>query len=34
MLRSTLLALVATTVTMGSAEAQLRSVDQTIFGMD
>ena len=34
MLRSTLLALVATAVTMGSTEAQLRSVDQTIFGMD
>ena len=34
MLKSTLLALAATAVTIGSAEAQLRSVDQTIFGMD
>ena len=34
MLKSTFLALIATAVTIGSGEAQLRSVDQTIFGMD
>ena len=34
MLRSTLLAMAAAAVTIGSAEAQLRSVDQTIYGMD
>ena len=34
MLRSTLSALAALTLFAGAAEAQLRTVDQSIFGMD
>lgn len=34
MFRSTLSALVATALTVGAAEAQLRSIDQSIYGMD
>ncbi len=34
MLRSTLSALVATALVAGAAEAQLRSIDQSIYGMD